>query len=248
MDFTIYPAIDLRKGSVVRLKRGDPEQQTTFGNNPQATAEKWVEAGAEWIHVVNLDGAFDEGGAANWQALPGLIGAGAKVQFGGGLRTMKDIALAIGRGVSRVILGTAAVEDPDLIANLVRRFGSDKIAVGIDALNGQVRTHGWQSNAQLSPEILALQMRAAGIKRIIYTDIDRDGLLSGVNSESTGQLAQASGMRVIASGGVASLEDVRAAAEQAQYGVDGVIIGRALYDGRINLPDALAIAGEHQGE
>ena len=244
MEFTIYPAIDLRSGSVVRLQRGDPERQTTFGDDPQKMAQKWVEAGTEWLHVVNLDGAFDEGGSANWQSLPGIVSAGAKVQFGGGLRTMKDIARALQRGVSRVVLGTSAVEDPDLIAELVRRFGSEKIAVGIDALHGQVRTHGWQSSAKMTPQMLALQMRALGIRRIIYTDIARDGLLSGVNSAATGQLAQSSGMRVIASGGVATLEDVRSAAAQAPYGVDGVIIGRALYDGRIELADALAIAGE----
>ncbi len=247
MEFTIYPAIDLRSGSVVRLQRGDPNRQTTFGDDPQQMAEKWVEEGAEWLHVVNLDGAFDEGGAANWQSLPGIVSAGAKVQFGGGLRTMKDIAHALQRGVERVVLGTAAVEDPEMVADLVRRFGSERIAVGIDALHGEVRTHGWQSNAQMTPQILALQMRALGISRIIYTDIDRDGLLTGVNSESTGALAQATGMCVIASGGVASLDDVRAAAAQAAKGVDGVIIGRALYDGRVNLADALAIANDHQG-
>lgn len=242
MAFTIYPAIDLRKGAVVRLQQGDPDRQTTFGNDPQKTAEKWVQAGAEWLHVVNLDGALDEGGGANWQALPGIIACGAKVQFGGGLRTKKDIARALKLGVARVILGTSAVEDPDLVADLVRHFGSEKIAVGIDALHGQVRTHGWQSNAQITAEMLALQMRALGVTRIIYTDIERDGLLSGVNYESTGQLALSSAMRVIASGGVASLDDVHAAAGQAPNGVDGLIIGRALYDGRIDLVEALAIA------
>ena len=242
MAFTIYPAIDLRNGAVVRLQQGDPDRQTTFGHDPQKTAEQWVEDGADWLHVVNLDGALDEGGGANWRALPGIVASGAKVQFGGGLRTKKDIARALQRGAARVVLGTAAVEDPDLIADLVRHFGEEKIAVGIDALHGQVRTHGWQSNARVTPEIVALQMRALGISRIIFTDIERDGLLSGVNYESTGQLARASGLRVIASGGVASLEDVRAAANQAQYGVDGVIIGRALYDGRIDLVGALAIA------
>lgn len=242
MKFTIYPAIDLRKGAVVRLQQGDPDRQTTFGDNPQETAEKWVKAGAEWLHVVNLDGALDEGGAANWQALPGIIATGAKVQFGGGLRTKKDIAQALQRGVSRVVLGTSAVEDPELIADLVRHFGSEKVAVGIDALHGQVRTHGWQSNALITPEILALQMHALGINRIIYTDIERDGLLSGVNFESTGELALSSGMRVIASGGVASLDDVHAAIKQAPYGVDGLIIGRALYDGRIDLTEALKVS------
>ena len=242
MDFTIFPAIDLRNGSVVRLQRGDPDRQTTFGNDPQEMAQKWVQAGAEWLHVVNLDGALDQGGALNWQALPGIVSSGARVQFGGGLRTMKDIARALRLGVSRVVLGTAAIEDPHMIAELVRRFGSDKVAVGIDALDGQVRTHGWQSNAQLTPEMLALQMRALGVTRIIYTDIARDGLLSGVNAVSTGRLAQSTGLHVIASGGVASLDDVRSAAAQAPSGVEGVIIGRALYDGHIDLLDALAVA------
>jgi phosphoribosylformimino-5-aminoimidazole carboxamide ribotide isomerase len=239
VNFTIYPAIDLRNGSFVRLQQGDPNRQTIFGENPQKMAAQWVEAGAEWLHVVNLDGAFDEGGAANWQALPGIIASGAKVQFGGGLRTKKDTARALQRGVERVVLGTVAVEDPDLVADLIRHFGSEKIAIGIDALHDQVRTHGWQNSANLSPELLALQMRALGVNRIIYTDIERDGLLSGVNYKSTGQLARKCGMRVIASGGVASLKDVQAAINQAPNGVDGLIIGRAIYDGRIDLTEAI---------
>ena len=124
MSFTIYPAIDLRKGAVVRLQQGDPDRQTTFGDNPQESARQWVQEGAEWLHVVNLDGAFDEGGGANWQALPGIIASGARVQFGGGLRTKKDIAHALKLGVTRVILGTSAVEDPDLVnsAHFPNRF------------------------------------------------------------------------------------------------------------------------------
>jgi phosphoribosylformimino-5-aminoimidazole carboxamide ribotide isomerase len=240
--FTIYPAIDLRKGAVVRLQQGDPDRQTIFGNDPQQTAEQWVQAGAEWLHVVNLDGAFDEGGWANWQALQGIIASGAKVQFGGGLRTKKDIARALHRGVARVVLGTAAVEDPDLVSDLLDYFGSEKIVVGIDALHGQVRTHGWQNSTNLSPEILALQMRALGVNRIIYTDIERDGLLSGVNYQSTGQLARACALHVIASGGVATLDDVQAALNQEPNGVDGLIIGRALYDGRIDLAEALEVS------
>jgi phosphoribosylformimino-5-aminoimidazole carboxamide ribotide isomerase len=242
VNFTIYPAIDLRNGSIVRLQQGDPNRQTIFGENPQKMAAQWVEAGAEWLHVVNLDGAFDEGGAANWQALPGIIASGAKVQFGGGLRTKKDTARALQRGVERVVLGTVAVEDPDLVADLIRHFGSEKIAIGIDALHDQVRTHGWQNSANLSPELLALQMRALGVNRIIYTDIERDGLLSGVNYQSTGQLARACALHVIASGGVATLDDVQAALNQEPNGVDGLIIGRALYDGRIDLAEALEVS------
>jgi phosphoribosylformimino-5-aminoimidazole carboxamide ribotide isomerase len=244
LKFTIYPAIDLRNGSVVRLQQGDPQRQTTFGSDPAEIARKWVEAGAEWLHVVNLDGAFDEAGSTNWQALPGIAAAGANVQFGGGLRSLEDAARALQAGVSRIVLGTVAVEEANLVAELVRRYGSDRVAVGIDARDGQVRTRGWQSNASISSLSLAMQMRDLGIQRIIYTDIARDGLLQGVNSEATGQLAQESGLNVIASGGAGSLDDVRAAAALAHSGVDGLIIGRALYDGRINLPEALAIAAK----
>lgn len=241
MEFTLYPAIDLRQGAVVRLQRGDPDRQTTFSDDPQRTAEQWVTAGASWLHVVNLDGAFDEGGAANWRAIPRIVSAGARVQLGGGLRTLKDAARAFQLGVARIVVGTAAVEDPELVAELVRFFGADKVAVGIDALDGQVRTRGWKSETPLTPELLALQMRAQGVRRVIYTDIDRDGLLGGVNSRAAGQLASATRMRIIASGGVGSLADVGAAVAEAGRGLEGLIIGRALYDGRIDLAQALAV-------
>ena len=244
MKFTIYPAVDLRNGSVVRLEQGDPERQTTFGSDAGEMARKWVKAGARWLHVVNLDGAFNEAGSANWQVLPEIAAAGAEVQFGGGLRSLEDAARALQAGVSRIVLGTSAVENPDLVAELVQRYGSDRVAVGIDARDGQVRTRGWQSNASISSLSLAMQMRALGIQRVIYTDIARDGLLHGVNGEVTRQLAQESGLSVIASGGAGSLDDVRAAAALAPSGVDGLIIGRALYDDRISLEEALAIAAK----
>jgi len=244
LKFTIYPAVDLRDGSVVRLEQGDPERQTTFGSDAGEMARKWVKAGARWLHVVNLDGAFDEAGSANWQVLPEIAAAGAEVQFGGGLRSLEDAARALQAGVSRIVLGTSAVENPDLVAELVQRYGSDRVAVGIDARDGQVRTRGWQSNASISSLSLAMQMRALGIQRVIYTDIARDGLLRGVNGEATRQLAQESGLSVIASGGAGSLDDVRAATALAPSGVDGLIIGRALYDGRISLEEALAIAAK----
>ena len=244
MKFTIYPAVDLRNGSVVRLEQGDPERQTTFGSDAGEMARKWVKAGARWLHVVNLDGAFDEAGSANWQVLPEIAAAGAEVQFGGGLRSLEDAERALQAGVSRIVLGTAAVENPDLVAELVQRYGSDRVAVGIDARDGQVRTRGWQSNASISSLSLAMQMRALGIQRVIYTDIARDGLLHGVNGEATRQLAQESGLSVIASGGASSLDDVRAATALAPSGVDGLIIGRALYDDRISLEEALAIAAK----
>jgi phosphoribosylformimino-5-aminoimidazole carboxamide ribotide isomerase len=244
LKFTIYPAVDLRDGSVVRLEQGDPERQTTFGSDAGEMARKWVKAGARWLHVVNLDGAFDEAGSANWQVLPEIAAAGAEVQFGGGLRSLEDAARALQAGVSRIVLGTVAVENPDLVAELVHRYGSDRVAVGIDARDGQVRTRGWHCSASISSLSLAMQMRALGIQRVIYTDIARDGLLRGVNGEATRQLAQESGLSVIASGGAGSLDDVRAATALAPSGVDGLIIGRALYDDRISLEEALAIAAK----
>lgn len=242
MSIEIYPAVDLRHGQVVRLQLGDPDRQTTFSNDPLAIASQWIESGANWLHVVNLDGAFDEAGLSNWQVLPKLTGLGSSIQFGGGLRTLKDIARALNFGVSRVILGTVAVEEPDIVSNAVRHFGTERIAVGIDAREGKVKTHGWQSDSIKTPIDLGLQMVALGVRTVVYTDISRDGILSGVNAQSTIELARETGLNVIASGGVASLADVRHVLAGAAGGVSGLIIGRALYDGNIDLREALKIA------
>lgn len=244
MSFTLYPAIDLREGRVVRLQYGDPARQTTFSDDPVAVARQWVAAGAAWIHIVNLDGAFDEAGLANWRVLPELTAAGAKVQFGGGMRTLKGIAQALSRGVDRVVLGTVALEDPDLLAEAVERFGPERVAVSIDARDGLVKTHGWQQASATSTEALGMQVHALGVRTVIFTDIGRDGVLTGVNLEATRELAQATGLGVIASGGVSSLDDVVRLREAAGEGIVGVIIGRALYDGRIDLAEALALAAE----
>jgi phosphoribosylformimino-5-aminoimidazole carboxamide ribotide isomerase len=244
MTFYIYPAIDLRNGRVVRLQYGDPNKQTIFGDDPAAMGRKWVAAGAEWLHVVNLDGAFDEAGAANWAALPHLTQLGANVQFGGGIRTLADVERALAAGVSRVILGTAAIENPDLVAQAIVQFGPERIAVGIDARNGVVKTRGWQKGTGTSPQQLAQQMKELGVQTIIYTDISRDGVLTGVNADATAQLAQASGLNVIASGGVAALDDVQRCYHLAGKGIAGVIIGRALYDGKINLAEAISIGNQ----
>ncbi|MCP4423843.1 MAG: 1-(5-phosphoribosyl)-5-[(5-phosphoribosylamino)methylideneamino]imidazole-4-carboxamide isomerase [Chloroflexi bacterium] len=241
MTFTIYPAIDLRNGRVVRLQYGDPNKQTIFGDDPAAMGQKWIDAGAEWLHVVNLDGAFDEKGTANWQALPQLTRLGAKVQFGGGIRALADVERVLDVGVNRAILGTAAIENPDLVAQAIAQFGPERVAVGIDARDGEVKTRGWQERTAVPPLHLAQQMKIRGVQTIIYTDISRDGVLTGVNAEATVQLAQDSGLRVIASGGVASLDDVRRCRELAPQGIDGVIIGRALYDGKIDLEAALSL-------
>ena len=244
--FTIYPAIDLRNGRVVRLQYGDPGRQTVFSDDPAAVGENWLAAGAEWLHVVNLDGAFDEAGAANWAALPALCRLGAKVQFGGGIRALEDAARALDAGVSRIILGTAAVEKPDLVTEAAARFGAARVAVGIDARNGVVKTRGWLQDAAVTPAQLGRRMKERGVQTVIYTDISRDGVLVGVNVAATAQLAQATGLRVIASGGVASLDDILRCYARRQQGVSGVIVGRALYDGKINLAQAIAaVAGEN---
>ena len=237
--FTIFPAIDLRNGRVVRLEQGDPDRETVFGTDPAKMARRWLRAGAEWLHVVNLDGAFDEAGAANWAALPALTQLGAKVQFGGGIRTMDDISRALDLNVTRVILGTVAIENPVLVGEAIDQFGKDKIAVGIDARNGRVKTRGWMKDTAVNPVDLGKAMKERGVKTIVYTDIGRDGVLGGVDVQATVQLSQVTGLQVIASGGVASIEDIRRCRDQAEHGLVGVITGRAIYDGRLDLEEAL---------
>jgi phosphoribosylformimino-5-aminoimidazole carboxamide ribotide isomerase len=237
--FTIYPAIDLRNGRVVRLQYGDPDKETVFGDDPAEMGRRWIEAGAACLHVVNLDGAFDEAGAANWAALPTLTKLGAKVQFGGGVRTLADAARALDAGAARVILGTAAIENPDLVAQAIAQFGAERIAIGIDARDGRVKTRGWVRETAVTPSQLGQQMKSLGARTAIYTDISRDGVLTGVNAEATAQLAQATGLEVIASGGVATVEDILRCFSLREIGLAGVIVGRAIYDGRVDLAQAV---------
>lgn len=242
MNFEIYPAIDMRQGQVVRLQYGDPNRQTAFSDDPTAVAKRWRDAGARWIHVVNLDGSLDEQGSANWAALKPLSELGASIQFGGGLRSLKDIARAFNRGVQRVVLGTIAIEDPDLVSEAVERFGPERVAVSLDSRQGLVRTHGWQTATNVSIVDLGREMVALGIRTVVHTDIERDGVLTGVNVASTAELAQATGLEVIASGGVSALDDIQSLLDQRKLGIGGVIIGRALYDERVDLAQAIALA------
>ena len=243
MTFTIYPAIDLRGGKVVRLKEGDLARMTSYSDDPAETAKRWLEVGAKWLHVVNLDGAFGEADDANQQALLSILKVanefGADVQFGGGLRSLDSMSQALGLGVSRIVLGTIAVEQPDIVTDAVKKFGTEKIAVGIDARDGVVRVRGWQSDGGVSAQDLALQMRMLGLRTIIFTDVSRDGMGHGLNIPATRELADVSGMDLIASGGVHTLDDVIAARDA---GLSGAIIGRALYEGTIDLQEALKIA------
>ncbi len=234
--FTVYPAIDLRGGRVVRLAQGDPGRQTVYGNDPAAVARRWQAEGAEWVHVVNLDGAFGEADGPNALALKEIVAAGLNVQFGGGLRDRASIERALAAGVARVVIGTAAVERPELVAEAVRDFGAARVAVGIDARDGRVRVRGWADETHVAAIDLARQMRALGLEWCVFTDVARDGVGTGVNVPSTAELARSSGLRVIASGGVAGADDVR---QVQAAGLAGVIIGRALYEGQVSLRDVI---------
>ncbi len=240
MSFTIYPAIDLRGGKVVRLKEGDPDRMTSYSDDPVEVATRWLGIGAEWLHVVNLDGAFGESDDANRSALKAILKLGAQVQFGGGLRSLAAIDAALSLGVNRVVLGTLAIENTVVVADALKKFGAGKIAVGIDARDGFVSVRGWKNDSKISAGELARQMRTLGLRTVIFTDIRRDGLGSGLNIDSTRALAEASGLDVIASGGVHTIEDVIAARDANLL---GVIIGRALYEGTIELADCLRQSG-----
>ena len=234
----IYPAIDLRGGKVVRLKEGDPARMTAYSDDPAEMARKWLSMGAVWLHVVNLDGAFGESDDANRSALEAILKLGAQVQFGGGMRSLDAIEDTIALGVSRVVLGTIAIEQPKVVIAALKKFGPEKIAVGIDARDGLVAVRGWKSDSGILAKNMALQMRTVGLRTVIFTDIRRDGLGSGLNIPSTRELADVSGLDVIASGGVHTLDDVIAARDAK---LSGAIIGRALYEGTIDLEKALQV-------
>lgn len=245
--FVLYPAIDLRRGRVVRLTQGDPGRQTVYGDDPAAAARRWLDAGARWLHTVNLDGAFGEADAPNRHALRRVLeeasGAGAKVQFGGGLRSPGDIESALELGVARVVLGTAAIESPALVEEAVSRFGAGAVAAGIDAWmdggEGRVRVRGWAEDAGVAPAELGRRLAGLGVTTAIFTNIARDGTGAGPDLEASRRLAAATGLEVIASGGFARLEQITAA---RAAGLAGAILGRSLYEGQIDLAEALAEA------
>lgn len=233
----IYPAVDIRGGRAVRLHQGDFERETVFYDSPAEAARNWTDQGAKWLHVVDLDGARS-GSPVNRAAIEQIASLPGKLQLGGGLRSIEAIESAIAGGVDRVVLGTAAVEDPALFQAACERFPG-RIAVGIDARDGIAATRGWARDAGADAVELARNCERQGAAAIIYTDIDRDGMLGGINTERLSQVGEAVQVPVIASGGVASLADVSAA---SAAGAAGLIIGRALYDGRIELGAALKLA------
>lgn len=237
----IYPAIDLKGGKCVRLYKGDMAQDTVYNDNPAAQAHEWARSDFSWLHVVDLDGAVS-GSTENQAAVRAIINAvDVPVQLGGGIRTMAQIEGWLSEGISRVILGTIAVRDPELVKQACREFPG-QIAVGIDARKGKVAVEGWVEESDMSPEDLARHFEDAGVSAIIFTDIDRDGTGEGVNLESTIALAQSTSIPIIASGGVGSLEDIRRIKEASAQGVTGVIVGKAFYSKAVDPQKALRIA------
>jgi phosphoribosylformimino-5-aminoimidazole carboxamide ribotide isomerase len=235
----LYPAIDLKDGNCVRLYKGEMDQATVFNDNPAAQAKAFEDAGCEWLHLVDLNGAF-AGEPVNATAVEAILNTvSVPTQLGGGIRDLATIEMWLSKGLSRVILGTVAVENPDLVREAAKKFPGH-IAVGIDARNGMVATKGWAEETDVDVTDLARQFEDAGISAIIYTDINRDGAMQGPNVEATAALANAVSIPVIASGGVSSLDDLRTL-KATGAPLDGAISGRALYDGAFDLAEALNI-------
>jgi phosphoribosylformimino-5-aminoimidazole carboxamide ribotide isomerase len=229
----LYPAIDLKGGQCVRLLRGEMAKVTVFNEDPAAQARAFADKGCEWLHLVDLDGAV-AGKTINGPAIEAILKSiTIPVQLGGGLRDIETISSWLGAGVTRAILGTAALRNPELVREACRQFPK-RIAVGIDARDGFVAIEGWATTSTVRAIELGLRLEDAGVAAIIYTDISRDGAMTGVNVEATVELAWALTTPVIASGGVASLDDLRALKDESGAGIEGVICGRALYDGRID--------------
>jgi len=237
----LFPAIDLKDGQCVRLLRGDMDQATVFNDSPGDQARLFVAAGCRWLHVVDLNGAF-AGKPVNEAAIEGILAAAGDVpvQLGGGIRSLETVAFWLNKGIARVILGTVALRDPDLVRKACAAFPG-RIAVGIDARRGKVAVEGWATTSEVTALDLALRFEDAGVAAIIYTDIDRDGVLKGPNLEATAGLAEQLTTPVILSGGISSLDDVQAVTNHRRSGIVGVISGRALYDGRLDLRRALEI-------
>lgn len=239
----LFPAIDLKDGQCVRLKLGDMDQATVFNDSPGNQARDFQDQGFEWLHVVDLDGAF-AGESRNGEAVDAILASTTNpVQLGGGIRTLEQIEAWLAKGISRVILGTVAVRDPDLVREACKKFPG-KIAVGIDAKGGKVAVEGWAETSELTAVDLARQFEDAGVSAIIYTDIDRDGVLMGLNISSTLELGRAVSIPVIASGGLADIDDIKRMLEPDCAILEGAISGRALYDGRIDPSAALKLIQE----
>jgi phosphoribosylformimino-5-aminoimidazole carboxamide ribotide isomerase len=240
--FTIYPAIDIRGGQCVRLYKGDYAQETVYGH-PLDMASKWVDQGAQWIHLVDLDGA-KEGKPVNDDLIVGIAKeVPVPVQIGGGIRDIRQVDAYLSQGVQRIILGTSAIKQPEFVKEALKEFGSH-IVIGLDARNGYVATEGWLEASQVKTEDLALRLAEQGAETFIFTDISKDGTLTGPNLEDTVKLAECTGKEVIASGGVSTLKDLQELAHLRDRGVTGAIVGKALYQSVFNLEEAIQMIKE----
>jgi phosphoribosylformimino-5-aminoimidazole carboxamide ribotide isomerase len=239
----IIPAVDIKEGKCVRLLQGRMEDATVYSDTPWKMAQRWEEEGGKILHIVDLNGAF-EGFGVNDNAVREILDhVQIPVELGGGIRDMARIDNLLSMGVWRVIIGTAAVENPELVRTAVDKYGPEKILVGIDAKNGMAATRGWASDGARPAIELGLGMKSLGVERIVYTDISRDGMLIGPNIPETERIARETELKVIASGGVSSLDDIRALKQIETSGVDSVIVGKALYEGKFSLEEAIEAAG-----
>ncbi|MDQ0215954.1 phosphoribosylformimino-5-aminoimidazole carboxamide ribotide isomerase [Oikeobacillus pervagus] len=238
MSFTIYPAIDMRGGKCVRLIQGDYNKETIYGDSPFDMAKSFADAGAEWIHMVDLDGAKDGKRVNDQYVSEAAQKLPAKVQIGGGIRSEEDVVHYLEKGIDRVIIGSLAISNPDLVKSFIRKYG-EKVAIGLDAKDGFVATHGWLETSQVKAVDIGKEFADAGAETFIFTDIATDGMLSGPNIEAVTELAKATGKSVIASGGVSSLEDLRVIKKNEQAGVVGAIVGKAIYTGQFTVQEAL---------
>ena len=239
----VIPAIDIKDGKCVRLLQGRMEDETIYGDSPREMALRWQREGAAYLHIVDLNGAF-EGRGVNDDAVREIVEAvDMLTELGGGIRDMARIDALLKMGIGRVILGTAAIENPDLVSAAIEKYGPERILVGIDAKNGIAVTRGWAADGGRPAVDLALDMKRRGVARIVYTDIARDGMLVGPNVPETARMAHETGLKVIASGGVSSLDDIQALKELEPLGVDSVITGKAIYEGKFGLREAIQAAG-----
>ncbi|RZT21707.1 1-(5-phosphoribosyl)-5-[(5-phosphoribosylamino)methylideneamino]imidazole-4-carboxamide isomerase [Fictibacillus sp. BK138] len=236
--FTLYPAIDMRGGKCVRLLQGDYNQETVYGDSPFDMAKQFADQGAEWIHMVDLDGAKDGKKVNHEHVIRVAKELAAKVQIGGGIRTMEDVSYYLENGVDRVILGSAAVSNPDFVREALNRYSGSRVAIGLDARDGFVATEGWVETSHIMAVDLAKRLVEEGAETFIFTDISKDGMLQGPNVEAIGELARITGKEVIASGGVSSIDDL-VSLKKDDRNIAGAIIGKALYTGRFTLSDAL---------
>ena len=238
----VIPAVDIKDGRCVRLLQGRMEDETVYSDNPWKMALRWQKEGASVLHIVDLNGAFEGRGVNDPAVREILERVDMLTELGGGVRDMARIDSLLAMGIGRVILGTAAVENPRLVRKALDRYGPEKVIVGIDARSGMVATRGWATDGGRQAVKLGLEMKALGVERIVYTDIARDGMLVGPNIAETERMARETGLRVTASGGVSSLADIRALKQIEPSGVDSVITGKAIYEGQLNLREAIESA------